>query len=958
MAKNSIQDICKAVDQKQLEANVSDYHISEIAQCMVEWELLAPSIKITDSEQEELKQDFKNRYRLQKRQALRLWRWKNKGTYKNLIEIFYSQKLVNLAESVVSILASKPRLTENLVLYNFERYLLDCYDGLPHPSRWQGIILSRAAPVFTDLTLSERPLCIPTDSSADSGSLSFPVYDKKLKDVLNKTNERLIVLFEGVAGSGKTTLSWYLCRGWAEKQLLQWFKLLIHIQLNAPELQSAKGLVDLVAYDDENVRREVASAIYDCKGRSVCLLLDGLDEASPTLLNTIFDLLDIHSGKQATMVPYLSFILTTRPNLSNAMKLKSILRSKITIEGFSSAKLHEFLKASLGCDSKEYQLLKSKFEINPQLEGLCGLPINAAIMAFLIQFMKEDMPVTQTGLYKPLLSDFLHRHSQTRTTECEPLMVEDYDKDIPFELKKVFKQIIHLAYSSLLIKKRLFTVRELGQANLEVNNTLGFLEVLPKVTLYSAERYYSFPHLSLQEFLGAIYVSQMNTKDQVSAIETLLHCDPLTQVLPFFSGLTKLSNKESLKVLSTIMDKPLDTKAVLEAWEEDFSASNDPCRRALALFNCLYESQDNSLSELPETRLPQSKHSKMKEGDSHGLKWLYDTDYIVSFSGLSLTPTDCLAIGHYFKIQSLLRRENSFTILGMGVCSDVGMVSFMKEVREGVNSCTSSTLFIVFDIHHSLGKKASLAFREFLSGQSNISSLNLLQQSTYTQINVLLVLKSIIEGLAENSSCVHVNFMDFSLNYMHTHYLVLMIRGCSLLKRLSLVSINLQKAIPMLSSAIKLSNLVKLSLLNCNIDDTALLHLGEELVFSPQLRLLNIAQNPYTDIGILEFLSIFCNNGKTSILMHLTIDDKVYNSIQETYQLMFELVLASIAENRSRDEKRLKYKGSLICVSETAATKHVSQHSSIGGLHCREHGIDYSTLQFLLQATGRRSQQF
>ena len=68
-----------------------------------------------------------------------------------------------------------------------------------------------------------------------------------LSDVLNNKSERIAVLFEGVAGSGKTTLSLHICREWAEGRLLQQFQLLIHVQLNDPKLKTMKcKIADLI----------------------------------------------------------------------------------------------------------------------------------------------------------------------------------------------------------------------------------------------------------------------------------------------------------------------------------------------------------------------------------------------------------------------------------------------------------------------------------------------------------------------------------------------------------------------------------------------------------------------------------------------------------------------------------------------------------------------------------------
>lgn len=118
-----------------------------------------------------------------------------------------------------------------------------------------------------------------------------------LSDVLNNKSERIAVLFEGVAGSGKTTLSLHICREWAEGRLLQQFQLLIHVQLNDPKLKTMKcKIADLIPDTEVEMRDEVATAVEDEKGKGVCILLEGLDEAPGEMWNSLLP--ELITGKR------------------------------------------------------------------------------------------------------------------------------------------------------------------------------------------------------------------------------------------------------------------------------------------------------------------------------------------------------------------------------------------------------------------------------------------------------------------------------------------------------------------------------------------------------------------------------------------------------------------------------------------------------------------------------------
>ena len=138
--------------------------------------------------------------------------------------------------------------------------------------------------ICIDLSLYETSLVTSDIERLMNSQTSSDQYKKvrMLTDILRSALDndgRLIVLFEGVAGSGKTTLSWYACREWAEERLLQQFHLLIHIPVSFPIVQEATCLQDLIPCDDSKLCEAIASAIVDRKGRGICFLLDGLDEA-------------------------------------------------------------------------------------------------------------------------------------------------------------------------------------------------------------------------------------------------------------------------------------------------------------------------------------------------------------------------------------------------------------------------------------------------------------------------------------------------------------------------------------------------------------------------------------------------------------------------------------------------------------------------------------------------------
>ena len=234
-----------------------------------------------------------------------------------------------MAETIAQYPGSRqrPRSSE-LLDSTFFQYLLDCYRELPHPSSQQWPSKPLSCPVhiptkFFDLILYKHPMHEVSDKRSSSKLVS-------ISDVLKgkDDDERSLVYFEEIAGSGKTTLSWHACREWTEKRLLGQFQLLIHVQLNNPQVQSATCFADIIPYPEKTLRQQIATAIVDQRGQGICFLLDGLDEAPTSLLDFLFDRL-INRKLGGIQIPRLSFLMTSRPDSRVTKKLESIIKSMI-----------------------------------------------------------------------------------------------------------------------------------------------------------------------------------------------------------------------------------------------------------------------------------------------------------------------------------------------------------------------------------------------------------------------------------------------------------------------------------------------------------------------------------------------------------------------------------------------------------------------------------------------------
>ena len=903
--------------------------------------LLAPSLFLTESDQKEIAQNFQDNYYFQKKEALIRWRFNTKDgpeppTYRALIRIFCFENQIDIAERIAEYCGSNEPPVHIQMFDRLKWYLLECYRCIQHPFFLQ--LPSRLMPSFPksskleflDLILHKAHM---NERQMQTGSAHSTLHVINLHIALTKSKQekRLLVYFEGIAGSGKTTLAWYISREWAEKRILRHYQLLIHIQMNDPKVQSARYLKDLIPNPDDNkvLQKEITEAITGMKGRNVCFLLDGLDDAPTSLLD--FLLVELIQGKLGgQLLPDLSFILMSRPDSRVTKRLESVLTSRVVIAGFNREAMDQFFDCSLGTKSSKRRKLIEKFALNPQLEGLCSLPINAVIMSFLIQFIEGDdniIPTTQTDLYKPLISHFLSRHLDQYFPELD-VTVEDLHKDFPLEISEPFDKVCCLAYSSLRKNKHLFSPKEVGisGSSVEVRDVFGFLQVCPQITKFGRKRYYSFAHLSLQEFLAAVHVSKMSKNSQTTAINEFLSKSPRSQMIPFYAGLTDLSNTKALQVLLEALPYTVDSETIMRQISEE---KGDPQQMALALFNSLFESQNKELLKLSETDLPVDKKVQKGIRDLHkDSNFTPQTCQIrcLLLHGLPLTPLDCLSLGYYINNKSCMPIMESYIISFDFVCCSLnhtGINILFTELKRNISQRTTVRVQLIMTANK-LNRESLLSLKELLQGQSNVEGIALCNCFQPSIINIGFALKCLIEGLSNNSSC---GFIDLSANHFnssHIHYIILLLRYCPQIYWLELKEYDLSGVMPLFSKAVAMTDLHTLDLSYCNISDTDLIILGKAICGNNSLHHLSILYNSFTHRGLSNFLRLFVETlsflGFLGICLKL--NDEQLSILKQINSFRTLLGLPNLCTKTIKDTLSLSALMSMLQLEQLRKTKH------------------------------------
>ena len=167
--------------------------------------------------------------------------------------------------------------------------------------------------------------------------------------------------------------------------------------------------------------------------------------------------------------------------------------------------------------------------------------------------------------------------------------------------------------------KIVFHSKDLLASNFSIDlSSLGLLQAVEGLTLYSKSLSYNFLHLSVQELLAAYNISMMDPSGQVKVFKKLFESFHFEAVLQYYSGFTKLNNPDIQEFISSCQHGKSHLKDLLP------------------LLHCFYEAQQPSLCQLVDPRFDPD---------------VFDCDFLSSVGHL--------AVGYYINSVLSTSRSNS-----------------------------------------------------------------------------------------------------------------------------------------------------------------------------------------------------------------------------------------------------------------------------------------------------------
>ena len=553
-----------------------------------------------------------------------------------------------------------------------------------------------------------------------------------LEDIFkNIEGERKVILIDGAPGSGKSTLAIRITQGWSKGELFQQFTIVILVQLRDPAVQSAKSIADLLPCRNDEMALQVASAITDIDGRGILWVLDGWDEL-PTELRKSSFLREIIVPSTKSPITLSSVIVTSRPISSG--DLSQLVSSRIEVLGFSSEEQRQYFTECLKGDTKAVDALLERLSENPAIEGSCFLPLNASIVAHLY-LSDGSLPDTVHGIFSSFVRHFLSRYL------CEKLgKTQQHSRvvsldNLPPELQGAFDEMCRLAFKGTAENKVTFSHSDIEAVkDSAVICEMGLLQATPSILSEGQTVYYNFIHLSVQEFLSAIYISKLPASEQISTFNSLFEEPRFNSVFRYYAAITKLRTSRPFlsKLPRWLCPVPAGVLDLVRKMVKKGKKVNryDPKTLLVSLLHCLYEARDLSLCQFVADQL--------------GIE-LY-------LRNTSLTPVDCLALGYFLSTVSLTTSNAKEFKVYLWNCSlgDAGTKSLMCSISRHIDPHSTVNRHLYMDLtSNEIHEEGASHIADLLNNTSIVSTMwlygnpigDLGLQSIFNILNVNKTLK-------------------------------------------------------------------------------------------------------------------------------------------------------------------------------------------------------------------------
>ncbi|XP_041745740.1 NACHT, LRR and PYD domains-containing protein 12 [Coregonus clupeaformis] len=469
-------------------------------------------------------------------------------------------------------------------------------------------------------TASRRPATQDTPIKCNDIFKPLPGQDRHIKAALTK----------GVAGIGKTVSVQKFILDWAEGKANKDIQFIFPLPFRELNLMRAKrcSLMELLDSFFMEIKESKMINYDECK---VLFVFDGLDECrlpldfqnnktcSDVSESTSVDVLLTNLIK-GNLLPSALLWTTSRPAAANQIPPECV--DQVTeLRGFNDPQKEEYFRKRFSDENLANRII-SHMKSSMSLYIMCHIPVFCWVSATVLERMLGE---AESGeIPKTLTQMCIHFLIFQTKQSSRKYLGEDYI-DNHWNTEMIMK-LGKLAYQQLEKGNLIFYEEDLRECDIDVTEASVYSGVCTQIFREEKglcqKKVYCFVHLSIQEFLAALYVfltfenSNVNLLSQGVNIKTMsgetpvlfLHKSAVDKALQslnghldlflrFLLGLSLKSNQTLLQGLLSQTGSKSHTSEETAKYIKIKIRKNPSLERCINLFHCLSELNDISLVE-------------------------------------------------------------------------------------------------------------------------------------------------------------------------------------------------------------------------------------------------------------------------------------------------------------------------------------------------------------------------
>ncbi|XP_029383670.1 NACHT, LRR and PYD domains-containing protein 14-like isoform X2 [Echeneis naucrates] len=447
----------------------------------------------------------------------------------------------------------------------------------------------------------------------------------------NQSQIRL-VLTNGTAGIGKTISVQKFTLDWAEGSNNQNLSLVVLLSFRELNLIREKqySILKLLHVFHPTLQNVTAEQLAHCK---VVFIFDGLDESRLLLdfssREVVSDITQESSVNllltnliQGNLLPSALIWITSRPAAANQIPPSCVDRLT-EVRGFTDSQQEKFFKQRFE-DEKLSNRIISHIKISRTLQIMCQVPVFCWITATVLEHMlttdqRGELPQTLTDLY----SNFMLVQTKRKKFKYD----DGHERNLQ-ELTKADRELLlklgRLAFEHLAKGNTMFYQEDLEKCGLDCSEASLYSGLCTKIfkseNVIFQKTVYCFIHLSVQEFLAAVYMLYCHISGNMEVLKDLLGKLNIDSTLDLFlmeamkkslqsknghldlcvrflHGLVLESNRT---LLGSLLDQteinPETIQRVIDNLKKMNMYSISP-DRSINIFHCLMELKDSSVHQ-------------------------------------------------------------------------------------------------------------------------------------------------------------------------------------------------------------------------------------------------------------------------------------------------------------------------------------------------------------------------